>query len=39
MTGRLIVGKCPDQLELPVSLWTHEAIGQVIERKRGIHSH
>jgi transposase len=33
---RLIVGRCPDQLKLPFTLWTREAVGQLIERKTGI---
>ena len=30
---RLITEHCPDQLGLPVSLWTREAVGLLIERK------
>jgi len=33
---RLIVNKCPDQLQLPFALWTREAVGQLIERRTGI---
>jgi transposase len=36
MIRRMIAGRCPDQLELPVALWTREAVGQIIARKTGI---
>jgi transposase len=36
MIRRMIVSKCPDQLELPFALWTREAVGQLIERKTGV---
>jgi len=36
MIRHLIVGQCPDQLKLPFTLWTREAVGQRIERKTGI---
>ncbi|QIJ72678.1 IS630 family transposase [Thermosulfuriphilus ammonigenes] len=32
----IIRDRCPDQLKLPFSLWTREAVGQLIERKFGI---
>jgi transposase len=30
---RLIADKCPDQLKLPLALWTREAVAQLIERR------
>jgi transposase len=30
---RLIIERCPDQLGLPFSLWTREAIGMLIQRE------
>jgi transposase len=32
-TVRAIVGRCPDQLQLPFVLWTRGAVGALIERK------
>src|SRR4051794_26342921 len=33
---RLIADRCPDQLTLPFSLWTREAVGALIERETGV---
>lgn len=33
---RRILGRCPDQLRLPFSLWTREAVQQLLERDFGI---
>jgi len=33
---RQILGRCPDQLRLPFSLWTREAVQQLLERDFGI---
>lgn len=33
---KLIVGKCPEQLELPFCLWTREAVRDLIEKRFGI---
>ena len=33
---RKIIDKCPDQLKLPFSLWTREAVRDLIERETGI---
>jgi transposase len=33
---RLIAERCPDQLKLPFSLWTREAVGVLIERETGV---
>jgi transposase len=33
---RLITERCPDQLKLPFSLWTREAVGALIEREAGV---
>jgi len=33
---RQIVGRCPDQLRLPFSLWTREAVQQLLERDFGL---
>jgi len=33
---RLIADRCPDQLKLPFSLWTREAVGVLIERETGV---
>jgi len=33
---RQIVGRCPDQLRLPFSLWTREAVQQLLDRDFGI---
>src|ERR1017187_4731691 len=32
----LIIGKMPDQLQLPFYLWTREAVAHLIEREYGI---
>jgi transposase len=34
---RMIEDRCPDQLHLPFALWTREAVGQLIDRRFGIH--
>jgi len=34
---QLISDKCPDQLDLPFSLWTREAVGMLIGREAGVH--
>jgi transposase len=34
---RLITDRCPDQLKLPFSLWTREAVQQLIIERHGIH--
>jgi transposase len=31
-----IIDKCPDQLKLPFSLWTREAVRDLIEREAGV---
>jgi transposase len=33
---RLIVEKCPDQMQLPFALWTREAVGLLIDRRTGV---
>ena len=33
----LIAERCPDQVGLPFSLWTREAVGMLIERETGVH--
>jgi transposase len=33
---RQILGRCPDQLRLPFSLWTREAVQQLLDRDFGI---
>lgn len=35
-TVRAIVGRCPDQLQLPFALWTREAVSQFIRRQWGV---
>ena len=32
---RLMIGHCPDQLDLPFALWTREAVGMLIEHETG----
>jgi transposase len=33
---RFVIGKCPDQLQLPFALWTREAVRDLILKKYGI---
>ena len=33
---RLITKKCPDQLGLPLALWTREGVGQLLEQRYGV---
>ena len=33
---RLIVGRCPDQLRLPFTLWTREAVRLLLRRDFGV---
>jgi len=33
---KAIVGKCPEQLELPFCLWTREAVRDLIEKRFGV---
>jgi len=33
---RLIIGRCPDQLRLPFTLWTREAVRQLLQRQFGV---
>lgn len=33
---RLIEDRCPDQLRLPFTLWTREAVGELIEERDGL---
>jgi transposase len=35
-TVRAITGRCPDQLKLPFSLWTREAVVELMARKFGV---
>lgn len=35
--AKTVIDHCPDQLKLPFYLWTREAVGQLIERRFGIH--
>ena len=35
-TERMITDRCPDQLKLPLALWTREAVGQLIEVRFGL---
>ena len=33
---RLIADRCPDQLKLPFTLWTREAVGALVARETGV---
>lgn len=33
---RIILGRCPDQLRLPFTLWTREAVRRVLQRDFGV---
>jgi len=33
---KLILGRCPDQLQLPFALWTREAVGHLLARRFGL---
>jgi transposase len=33
---RLLTKKCPDQLGLPLALWTRESVGQLLEQRYGV---
>lgn len=33
---RLIADRCPDQLQLPFTLWTREAVGALVARETGV---
>ena len=35
-TVRLLTKKCPDQLGLPLALWTRESVGQLLEQRYGV---
>lgn len=33
---RLVTDRCPDQLKLPIALWTRDAVGELIQKRRGL---